>query len=70
MLRRSAWLAVGQMRATNDVEANLRQCAQLVHQASLRRCSLLCLPEGSSTNPPPPRAFRPPPHGQLWGDRP
>jgi predicted amidohydrolase len=52
MLRRSAWLAVGQMRATNDVEANLRQCAQLVHQASLRRCSLLCLPEGD--HPPPP----------------
>ena len=41
------WLAVGQMRATNDVEANLRQCAHLAHLAALRRCSLLCLPEGS-----------------------
>jgi len=43
--RGSAWLAVGQMRASNDIEGNFHQCSHLIQLASDRSCSLLCLPE-------------------------
>jgi len=46
--RGSAWLAVGQMRASNDIEGNFHQCSHLIQLASDRSCSLLCLPEGAS----------------------
>ena len=43
--RGASRIAVGQMCATNDLDANFDTCASLVQQAASRGCVLLALPE-------------------------
>ena len=43
--RTPAKAAVGQMTATNDVEANYLTCAALVKEAAAAGCAILMLPE-------------------------
>ena len=43
--RGTSRIAVGQMCATNDLDANFATCASLVQQAASRGCVLLALPE-------------------------
>lgn len=42
---RKAKAAVGQMTATNDIEANFNTCAALVKEAAIQGCAILMLPE-------------------------